>query len=110
MLENPRSALTGSIRRLSRSLRASLNGPREFPDLSVAALEAQPIFDDLPEEHARHLKKSRKNGSFQQMSETPAEINWAPNFNEARKIAIAEDKPIFAVTFCRQNCDATRDL
>lgn len=110
MLDNSRSALTGSIRRLGRSLRTSLKGPRDFPDLSVAALEAQPIFDDLPEEHARHLKKSRKNGSFQQMSETPAEINWAPNFNEARKIARAEDKPIFVVTFCRQNNIATRDL
>ena len=110
MLNNYRSALTGTVRRLGRSLRTSLKGPRDFPELSVAALEAQSIFDDLPEEHARRMRKARKNGSFQQRSKSPAEINWAPDFDEARKIARAEDKPIFVVTFCPQNNIATRDL
>ena len=110
MIGNIRSTLTGSVRRLDRFLRSSLSGPRDFPELSVSALEAQPIFDDLPKEHARHLRKSRKDGSWQQMSKTPAQINWASDFDEARKIARAEDKPIFVVTFCRQNSCATRDL
>ena len=110
MLNYSRSVLTGSIRSLGRSLRRSLKARRGFPDLSVAALEAQSIFDDLPKEHARHLFKSRKDGSWQQMSQSPARINWASDFNEARKIARAEDKPIFVVTFCRQNSCATRDL
>ena len=110
MLNYSRSILTGSIRHLRRSLRTSLRPRRGFPELSVAALEAQPIFDDLPIEHALHLRKARKDGSWDQMSQTPAQINWAPDFNEARKIAIAEDKPIFVVTFCRQNSCATRDL
>ena len=110
MLNYSRSILTGSIRHLRRSLRASLRSRRGFPELSVAALEAQPNFDDLPREHAWHLMKSRLDGSWQQMSQTPPKINWASDFNEARKIARAEDKPIFVVTFCRQNSCATRDL
>lgn len=108
MLNKYRNFLSRSVRRLDRSVRIGLNARRGFPELSVAALEAQPIFVDLPQEHARHLHKSRKDGSLQK-SQIPAEINWAPNFDEARKIALAEDKPIFVVTYCPQNNIAARD-
>ena len=45
MLDISRSALTGSIRRLGRSLRTSLNARRDFPELSVAALETKGVPD-----------------------------------------------------------------
>ncbi len=85
----------------------NVNKSPDFPDLTVGALEAQPIFTNLAKNHLRLLRKARKKGGF---SETPGRINWAPDIYEAIETARAEDKPVFLVTFCRENCDQNRDV
>ena len=83
--------------------------PTQQGDLQVASA---PLFTGLREEYAERIlaHRAKRDSGDDEFTCLPSEIVWAEDIYDAIERATIEDKPIFMLTFVRENGDPACDV